>query len=43
MGRALTYDDIEHYQRTLAALAETATQMERVDEVIEEAGGWPLG
>ncbi len=42
-GRALSYDDIEHYQRTLAALAETATLMERVDEAIEEAGGWPLG
>ena len=42
-GRTLTYDDIEHYQRTLAALAETATLMGQVDEVIEEAGGWPLG
>ncbi len=33
----------EHYQRTLAALAETAALMGKVDEVIEEAGGWPLG
>ena len=42
-GRALTYDDIEHYQKTLAALAETATLMERIDGVIEESGGWPVG
>ena len=41
-GRTLTYDDIEHYQRTLAALAETMALMARVDEVIEERGGWPL-
>lgn len=41
--RKLSYDDKQHYQRTLAALAETATLMARVDEVIEEAGGWPLG
>ena len=38
-GRTLTYDDIEHYQKTIAALAETVTLMERVDEAIEEAGG----
>ncbi|HEU0026162.1 MAG TPA: type ISP restriction/modification enzyme [Ktedonobacterales bacterium] len=42
-GRTLSYDDIEHYQKTIAALTETAARMERVDEVIEEAGGWPLG
>jgi hypothetical protein len=42
-GRALSFDDIRHYQRVAAALAETMTLMERVDEVIEEHGGWPLG
>jgi hypothetical protein len=26
-----------------SALAETMTLMERVDEAIEERGGWPLG
>jgi type ISP restriction-modification system protein len=42
-GRTLGYDDIEHYQKTIAALSKTVTLMEWVDEVIEEAGGWPMG
>jgi len=41
-GRALTFDDLKHYQRIIAALAETITLMEQIDEVIEEHGGWPL-
>lgn len=41
-GRTLSYADIEHYQRTLAVLDETGYLMERVDEAIEEHGGWPL-
>jgi len=43
-GRALSYDDIRHYQKVVAALAETMTMtlMEQVDEVIEEYGGWPV-
>ena len=41
-GRALSYDDISHYRKIVAALAETITLMERVDEVIEAHGGWPL-
>ncbi len=41
-GRALSYDDILHYQKIVAALAETMTLMEQIDEAIEEHGGWPL-
>jgi predicted helicase len=41
-GRTLTYTDIDHYSKTIAALADTAALMEQVDEVIEEHGGWPL-
>jgi hypothetical protein len=42
-GRTLSYGDIERYQQTIAALAETMTLMAQVDEAIEERGGWPLG
>jgi len=42
-GRTLSFEDFEHYQRIVAALAETIELMERVDEVIEEGGGWPMG
>lgn len=41
-GRTLTYGDIEHYQQTIAALAETMALMAQVDEAVEERGGWPL-
>ncbi len=41
-GRTLSFDDTKHYQRIVAALAETITLMERIDETIEEHGGWPL-
>ena len=41
-GRTFTFDDLKHYQRIVAALAETITLMEQVDEAIEEHGGWPL-
>ena len=41
-GRTLTFDDLKHYQRIVAALAETITLMEQVDEAIEEHGGWPV-
>lgn len=41
-GRTLSYDDITHYQRTIAALSETQRLMSATDEVIEEHGGWPL-
>jgi predicted helicase len=42
-GRVLDYDDVVHYQRVVTALAETIVLMERVDEAIEEGGGWPIG
>ena len=41
-GRVLSFDDLEHYQSMVAALAETRLLMEGIDEVIEEHGSWPL-
>jgi predicted helicase len=41
-GRALTHDDIEHYQRTASALAETRSLMAQIDALIADHGGWPL-
>jgi predicted helicase len=41
-GRTLSYEDIQHYQRIVAALAETITLMEKIDKVIDEHDGWPL-
>ena len=41
-GRTLSYEDIRHYQRTVAALAETIELMEKIDEIIEEHEGWPI-
>jgi predicted helicase len=41
-GRALSYDDSKHYQKIVAALAETIVLMEQVDEQIEEHGEWPI-
>jgi hypothetical protein len=42
LGRTLTHDDIEHYQRTLGALAETRVEMALIDTLINDQGGWPL-
>ncbi len=42
LGRRLSFDDLLHYQRIIAALTETQSLMERIDAVIEQAGGWPL-
>jgi hypothetical protein len=41
-GRALSEQDIAHYQRVVVALRETIRLMTEVDEVIEAHGGWPL-
>jgi type ISP restriction-modification system protein len=41
-GRVLSYEDIQHYQRVVAALAETIELMEQIDVAIEEHGGWPI-
>jgi predicted helicase len=40
-GRKLTKDDIEHYQKVVAALSETVSLMAEIDKVIDEHGGWP--
>jgi predicted helicase len=40
--RKLTYEDIQHYQKTVVALSETIRLMTEIDETIEEQGGWPL-
>lgn len=37
--RTLTWDDIQHYQRIVVALAETIRLMEEIDALIP---GWPL-
>lgn len=41
-GRALSYDEIEHYRSVVAVLRETMQRMEQIDRRIDEAGGWPL-
>ena len=41
-GRILSYEDITHYRRICAALAEAPRVMARIDEAIESRGGWPL-
>jgi hypothetical protein len=40
-GRALSGDDIAHYQKIVVALSETIRIMAEIDEAIEEHGGWP--
>ena len=41
-NRPLSYDDIAHYSRLCAALAETPRIMAKIDKTIEVYGGWPL-
>ena len=41
-NRVLSYDDITHYRRICAALAETRDIMQNIDHAIESHGGWPL-
>ena len=41
-GRNLSFDDLMHYQRVVVAMQETIRVMGKIDEVIEERGGWPL-
>ena len=40
-GRTLSKDDIAHYNKIVVALSETIRLMKKVDEVIDEHGGWP--
>lgn len=37
--RALTFEDINHYQRVVVALSETVRLMAAIDETIP---GWPI-
>lgn len=41
-GRKLSYDELEHYQSVIAALARTSEIQTEIDAAIEQAGGWPL-
>jgi len=41
-GRALSLEDIEHYERIVVALSETIRLQAEIDEVIEAHGGWPI-
>lgn len=41
-GRTLSFDDVAHYRRVCAALAETPRVMARIDEEVAAHGGWPL-
>ena len=41
-GRALTFNDIEHYQKIVAAIRETISIQQEIDETIEAHGGWPI-
>jgi predicted helicase len=40
-GRTLSKDDIAHYNKIIVALSETIRLMKKIDEVIDEHGGWP--
>jgi hypothetical protein len=40
-GRKLSRDDIEHYQKIVGAISETIRIMKKIDESIENHGGWP--
>ena len=41
-GRTLKFDDIQHYQNIVAALARTIEIMDLIDSAIDSRGGWPL-
>ncbi|MFB2969911.1 type ISP restriction/modification enzyme [Aerosakkonema sp. BLCC-F183] len=41
-GRQLSYDDLEHYQKIVLALAETIKLMDEIDKAITEYGGYPI-
>lgn len=42
IGRRLTFDDIEHYDKIVIALRETLKIQTNIDEIIHEHGGFPL-
>ena len=40
-GRTLSKGDIDHYNKIVVALSDTIRLMKKIDEVIDEHGGWP--
>ncbi len=40
-GRALSTEEITHYQKIVIALSETIRLMKEIDEAIDKYGGWP--
>lgn len=40
--RILSFNDITHYRRICAALAETPSTMRQIDQTIAACGGWPI-
>ena len=40
-GRSLSSDDIAHYGKIVAAISETVHIMTKIDQIIQEHGGWP--
>jgi type I restriction-modification system DNA methylase subunit len=41
-GRALSTDDVLHYEKVIVALSETARLMAEVDAAISDQGSWPV-
>ncbi|MDQ3129837.1 MAG: DNA methyltransferase, partial [Acidobacteriota bacterium] len=41
-NRTLNFDDLEHYAKVVAALSQTIELMQKIDETIEENGGFPI-
>jgi len=41
--RALSYEELTHYQRIVVALQETQRLQREIDAAIEAHGGWPIG
>ncbi len=41
-NRELNYQDITHYQNIIAAIWETISLMKKVDEIINNSGGFPI-
>lgn len=41
-GRSLSYDEIQHYQRIVAVVANTLQLTSEIDATVSRHGGWPL-
>lgn len=41
-GRKLEYEELEHYQKIVSALAETIQLMSEIDNTINSHSGWPI-